>query len=460
MKLPIRLQAFGAQPYQIQAAMGATGERAIYALRQTARTMSRTAWEDATGLDAYVRDGVAAVDEAHAARAASGIARKWGAKLEKARLVEDTEADAGEAAGEGMTGYVEGVATTEALHAWNDEVRLQNGRAADLGYTMAEIWCADLDDRTCEECADMDGTVSYDGMADYPPLHVNCLLPDSLVTPCGQVTGTSDRWYDGDIVVIRTASGNRLSCTPNHPILTRSGWVSAGKLNKGDEVVSASEWRLSGDVHDKNVPSSIQDVAEAFGRASEMLAREVPVAAEDFHGDGVGSKVAVVRADGFLSDGLNAAGAKSVSDLLFCLAGMGATDLSGLGACLQFLARAFATTRSIVRRLYLGCSRFSRHSRPLDGLGLALGASLNPRFAKLRNDGTTRNAEQLGQGQLAGAGQVFADKTVDIQTYDFHGRVLNLQTEYGYYVAGGIITHNCRCYIDSYVADGSAAEAS
>jgi hypothetical protein len=41
-------------------------------------------------------------------------------------------------------------------------------------------------------------------------------------------------------------------------------------------------------------------------------------------------------------------------------------------------------------------------------------------------------------------GPVFLDAIVDIRDFDSVGHVYNLETELGFYVAGGIITHNCR----------------
>jgi len=46
------------------------------------------------------------------------------------------------------------------------------------------------------------------------------------------------------------------------------------------------------------------------------------------------------------------------------------------------------------------------------------------------------------------AGDVFLDQVVEVQMLrDWSGHVYNLQTADGFYVANGIVTHNCHCYI-------------
>src|SRR5690606_33472201 len=115
--------------------------------------------------------------------------------------------------------------------------------------------------------------------------------------------------YSGDIVDVTFASGRHLSATPNHPVLTTHGWVAAGLLDESSNVVrSIDAGRLARIVNpdDHQIPAVIEQVAGATGSDLGVLPVAVPLAAEDFHGDGVGSEVAVVRADGLLRDALDA----------------------------------------------------------------------------------------------------------------------------------------------------------
>lgn len=101
------------------------------------------------------------------------------------------------------------------------------------------------------------------------------------------------RWFEGELIELTTASGDLLTVTPNHPILTRKGWKPAGLLDEGDEVVRCADVeRASSLVPDEyQRPALIEDVARACGVTSVV----VPVSPEHFHGDGQGSQVCVVR---------------------------------------------------------------------------------------------------------------------------------------------------------------------
>ena len=58
---------------------------------------------------------------------------------------------------------------------------------------------------------------------------------DTLEGP-RRVTRLYQRETRHDLVAV-TAGGKRTACTPNHPFLTRRGWVAAGDLCRGDEVM-------------------------------------------------------------------------------------------------------------------------------------------------------------------------------------------------------------------------------
>ena len=227
-------------------------------------------------------------------------------------------------------------------------------------------WRAMMDNNTCDVCAGLDGqVVSVAGP--HPPAHPNCLPGNARVVARG-VSAASKRWYDGNLIVIRTASGKKLACTPNHPILTPGGWVAARLLHKGGHVISSSlgQWGAALVVTEhQDMPPTIEEVAGALGRSLGVASAEVPLSSEDFHGDGEGSEIAVVWADG-----------------------------------MQAL-----------------------------------------------EDGAPESVE-LAREILAGsAGPVFQDEIVNVDVEAFRGHVFNLQTSSESYVAEGMVTHNCRCWL-------------
>jgi len=66
-------------------------------------------------------------------------------------------------------------------------------------------------------------------------------------------------------------------------------------------------------------------------------------------------------------------------------------------------------------------------------------------FAEHRPDGVEADTVLARDLRAGCAGPVFPDKVVNIEVVAFHGTVNNLQTSLGYFVASGIVTHNCRC---------------
>lgn len=403
------------------------------------------------------------------------------------------------------------------------------------------------DSRVSKICAALDGRrFRYDDPKRLvPPFHPNCVLGDCLVSPGGRIAAVSKRWFDGEVLIIRTASGCELACTPNHPVLTRRGWVPAQALHLGEDVVyhpsmqGPSRW---GDHHHQHMVASIEEIAQAWFQSPAVRAVEVPVAAPDFHGDGAESEVAVIGAHRALWDEFGPALTEHPSHLLlkigvvtrFPLSSGRAGDLLGRadGAAADSLMGPLDQAEAFLRR---GAS----HAGTLLLMAIARGDAGLPenafdgRWGDTKPFGYPTNAyaalkegddvgcgyrdarglrawphgdvgslqrasDRLGshpQGScdrahaLAGAvagrdvigrqvdpaaahchpsraqdriqrtvgdsvltrerwdvltRQVAFDRIVAINRRRFSGHVYNLETEGGFYLANGIVTHNCR----------------
>jgi hypothetical protein len=333
---------------------------------------------------------------------------------------------------------------------------------------------------------------SFQDGSDRPPADPGCLPGDCRVAAEG-ITATSERRYEGDLVVVFTASGKQLACTPNHPILTPHGWVGARLLDEGDDVISSSrrEWMGLGDIHIDDMPATIKEVASAFRRTIHV--RTVPVvAAPAFHGDGEGSKVAVIRSHGLLRDSRYTTIGEHRPQFGFVSRVGARLGLAGLGTCVGRLDGQRTPARRGVGLLDLALALLRRHLLPLQPLRFALAADrcagldqpaphhrsgeaeslgdlilgdsslverhdlINGGVATIAAHGHAGLAESLEDQRLrdiklardlldGAAGEVFADQIVRVDRVRFKGHVYNLETVTGAYVAGGIITHNCRC---------------
>lgn len=367
-------------------------------------------------------------------------------------------------------------------------------------------WVATLDSRTCLQCGPLDGKVFPIGSGPRPPLHFSCFPGDTLVTPCGEVTGVTKRPFKGDFVVIRTAAGRDVTCTPNHLIGTRRGWVAAKDIHVGDQVIGdgGSEWMRA--VYDKrdDRKARIHDVAEAFRRSRGVIAREMPTAAPDFHGDGIDGEVGVVWSNGGLLPELDAPPLCHVEDLALARRDIIFALLTRLRHLAERIKRAWPAT---IELMASSCQRLTLlwrravHSRLLLLAGVPQGHTvLAQNLFDLRSDEAQSVCDTCGSyaggvdgDYLVGAPsgllqrypvvalggrrtegdaaffedsidglvadpELFADRLgrVALQVEfddvvsvlvkkDVLGHVYNLETEKNVYFAGGILAHNCRC---------------
>src|ERR1700685_2149530 len=123
----------------------------------------------------------------------------------------------------------------------------------------------------------------------------DCVVGETLVDSPSEIQRAYGRPYSGQLVTITTASGKKLTGTPNHPILTDRGWIGLGLLSEGGYVLSrchAEDPRrdVTSLVHPDvaQEPSTIADVVRTLSQSDSRLAvteraETVPM---DFHGDG------------------------------------------------------------------------------------------------------------------------------------------------------------------------------
>lgn len=387
----------------------------------------------------------------------------------------------------------ENIARTESLwsaNAGNRQlyVEMANRGVIDAGGTKM-IWNAAESERTCSICSDLDGTVvgfdedfsqtvSASGkpilpgsafVGPHPPAHAQCLPGDALVSTSQGVAAVSERPFTGDLVIVRGASAEELTCTPNHPVLTDGGWVPAGALQVGDNVVRrrrVDRVAPSGDDH-QDVPTPIQEVARAFREAPSVVAREVPVSAEDFHGDGEGSQVAVVWTDRLLRDGAHAAGGQHHPEPALVGAdasGSEAETLVGLRASDEGLYWAGLAPHGVMCGPHLVGALLGGHAGPLDAFGITRPPVLDAVIAESGVDDTTGDAEafadgidriagqergdDLALGELDSGGHYYLERVASVERRPFDGTVYNMETLPGFYHANWYVVSNCRCSLD------------
>jgi len=258
---------------------------------------------------------------------------------------------------------------------------------------------------TCDFCLMLAsrGAVYYDQARAEEGSHMHCVVGDTKVSAY-DLLGAQRRYYQGPLVHIVTASGNDLTITPNHPILTTNGWVAAGEVNDGDYLVCAGfgHGNVGNAPDEHHVQPKVEDVFSSlcFLNPSGLLA--MPTTAEDFHGDAAeGVEVNVVRADGLLEDVLNATiGEPTVHDSFETTVPhmpMKSIQLSGVSVSDLFHERDSSTTDGIVSGLGLSGALGASHFGCPDSSSGTVAPTLNASLVKPSKQGSTGDSITLGK---------------------------------------------------------------
>ncbi|EIC4202265.1 minor capsid protein [Salmonella enterica subsp. enterica serovar Indiana] len=308
-------------------------------------------------------------------------------------------------------------------------------------------WVSTLDSRTSTICRSRDGQKYEIGKGPLPPAHPNCLLGDTVVSTGSRVSNVFKRSYKGVIVYITTKSGRSLSITPNHQVMTSTGWVEAGKLNLGSKLVCGNDVAVALHHQENNVVAEFADLFSAVKVSVDSSAVTTsPTTPEDFHGDGSDGEVEIVLVDRLSWNKVKASlGEQIINDKLPMTTGVNVT-LPCLSAPQQFgmvgLSSPYSLMGGSTKRAPVFGSAVSHTSEH------SLASVPDVNTARLQNphNWVAGSADELANFDWANTTGVELDDVVDLVfgEADFCGHVYNLENEQNWYLANGIIAHNCR----------------
>ena len=402
-----------------------------------------------------------------------------------------------------------GVSEAKAEFIARDQISKLNGnltmeRQQSVGIEKY-IWRVVGDERVRPSHEAHDGkTFSWDDPPSdtgHPGEDYNCFPGSRLFQVSGKYEIIYRRWYDGKLTGIITDSGKSISATPNHPVLTLTGWKAIKDLQVGEDIVEVSNQGING------IENNVNHAELPFGKIFDALSimgslHRVNGSSSQFHNDGTEHEVDVIRAESLLSNKINSIDIQEICELVFAIAYEEwvldpLPTFSDLGSMLRSLLNVpDALIRGIgkLHALYL-----SESAHP-DIISLASVSKLNALLLQANVDSGAVAIEFDRQGKDAITGQIhFGDfrivqlssivcgmrpafegvagsvnsedlaKTVGthgegsshfrysdpliIKTHrvldksisEFSGHVYNLQTSSGWYKVNQIAVKNCRC---------------
>ncbi len=266
------------------------------------------------------------------------------------------------------------------------------------------------------------------------------------------------RRFTGELTQIITESGIMLRATGNHPVLTQSGWKAANLVNVGDYVFKVTDKSIqTGETNIYDIGVPVEQIFDFFSLCGNT--ESVHGNTSDFHGDGIPEeKIDVVTVNWELTDKMNPETGEFIRKLIFTDSDMMTGDL-------------FRSCNSEFNPLlfWLGLSSLSNISGSRDFLSL-FGSGV------LKSDDVGLTPVSCGYSSFGdksfdkGSGSWLTEKlssasdsthafgitfddlifekviAVDRVISDCH--VYNLQTSTSWYIANGLLIHNCRCWAE------------
>lgn len=418
----------------------------------------------------------------------------------------------------------ETIARTEALRATSiarEEATRQMIEQADIAPDeVKRTWHATHDRRVRHWHASMDGQkrgleelftdglgnrLRYPGDARAPAsTTLNC-FPANTIVDARNIRVGYRRFYEGRLIVIKTAGGRNLAGTPNHPILTARGWVPLNMLNESDYAVCGafSKRGSSCDPYINHMPSCIAEKFNTISDAGHSV--RSPTIGVDFHGDGMDGNVDIVFADRELMDGAKSSPIEPFNHIQFSNTdGDSFSSLPSSRAGREMVMGHLLPSNAVMSGFDLNGPLDTVHISPFESFGLGSSANVAATDFKKAADSISGNTEfirhhffrhpavieennvaqnihvtaspmrgdafRMVSEFKAGLNECFLeglrtdtfvscdlsdgmpiiislDKIIDIRELAFSDHVYNLETESGAYIANGLVVHNCRCAV-------------
>lgn len=336
-----------------------------------------------------------------------------------------------------------------------------------------------------------------------PPWDFNCILPDV------QIQGSFDTGirslYSGQAIKVTTLSGNSITLTPNHPVLTKAGMIPAKLLKIGDDLLRRNRFvEFASHPDDAFVSAYKQDAPltceQVFGALENMgLFARMPLRSKDLHGDLQfwDCNVDVVTIDGKLRNAIEGFGNRR-PDAVFVsldfdqrsLAGggmlsgspwrpfvsldgrsslglghFGPTSLTALASVpdrhtsfMQMIPDSLVDAAKSIRYFNRARSRLVHSAYGADiKSGYSSGGLVDASILQDKAKFAIADTEFFHDFADGCSATVSLDNIVDVEVFNYSGHVYDFQSATGLIIANGIIISNCRCGTRLLTLEAAAA---
>lgn len=303
---------------------------------------------------------------------------------------------------------------------------------------------------SCALCV-LASTVRYH-KEELMPLHPRCVPAGSRVR-AHNVLNATRRWHEGKLVILTTSSGDQVTVTSKHPVLTDHGWISAHAIRQGDYLVRGDDGieREIWSRPDKcKAPPLIEDVWRALAVTFGFSC--VPLATEDFHGDGSDGDVDVVHADGYFSTIGDTTASQIVNDFSLVPRWRRWRQFTGLSMSTSLKPAKLSSTSDAIGSERLSGTLLGGHLCAAHETGVRTAATRDVALLEPTSDGRATNTllmrdRDFGESPIDIVDPKLLSRVVDVTHVDSSCHVYNLQTMTGTFEANSHIIHNCDCSI-------------
>lgn len=285
----------------------------------------------------------------------------------------------------------------------------------------------------------------------------NCFLPNELTSvDVSRIKKAFRSWYDGEVITVKTAYGNSFTCTPNHPILTSRGWISAKEITQSDKIINSKVIKsFSPDYKVNNTPSTFKEIYNSFSYNGFTVRKKGVIM--DFYGDGTDTGyVDIVSANSKLHNGAKVF--KSIKNGLLVFSHFAKAKLFPNSSQRKSFSSLFFS--AISHPIVSACNKFQ---------SFFMAGLLHPvihAFAPVTggNAGIFQSPSDNLPRTIVFLGKSFDRETGIIKGHDFidgfgcsqvqeishsfyEGHVYTFETMDGLYDINSYVTKNCRCNV-------------